>query len=51
MAYHYIKKRGEKYVIVNKEGKVISTHATRAKAQASFRAMMSSKYGSKRGRR
>ena len=37
---HYIRKRGEKYVIISKRtGKTISTHTSRAKAEASFRAM------------
>lgn len=47
MAYRYIRKRKTGYVIVNKTGRVLSRHATRAKAQASFRAMEASKHGAK----
>jgi len=44
--YKYIKKRGDKWVIVQKgTGKVLSHHDTREKAEASFRAMMRSKHG------
>lgn len=43
----YIRKRASGYVIVNKSGKVLSRHATKAKAQASFRAMEASKHGVK----
>lgn len=36
----YIKKRGDRWVIVQKgTGRVLSRHSTKAKAQASFRAM------------
>jgi hypothetical protein len=46
MANHYIRRRGSQYVIVQKgTGKVLSRHATRAKAEASFRAMQASKHG------
>lgn len=46
MAYHYIRKRGSEYVIIQKgTGKVLSRHATRAKAEAAFRAMEASKHG------
>lgn len=42
----YIKKRGDKWVIVQKgTGRVLSTHDTREKAEASFRAMEMSKHG------
>jgi hypothetical protein len=49
VANHYIQKRADKYVIVQKgTGKVLSSHASKAKAQASFRAMEGSKHqGSK----
>lgn len=44
--YKYIKHRGDKWVIVQKgTGKVLSTHDTREKAIASFKAMMANKYG------
>lgn len=43
---HYIRKRGTKWVIVQKgTGRVLSRHDTRAKAEASFRAMEASKHG------
>ena len=43
---HYIRRRGSQWVIVqNGTGKVLSRHATRAKAEASFRAMEASKHG------
>lgn len=36
----YIKKRGDKFVVVQKgTGKTLSKHTSKAKAQASFRAM------------
>ena len=41
MANKYIKKQGDKYVIVNKQGKVLSRHDSKAKAEAAFRAMES----------
>jgi hypothetical protein len=42
----YIKKRGGKWVILQKgTGKVLSEHESKEKAEASFRAMMASKYG------
>lgn len=48
MAYKYIEKRGSKYVVLQKgTGKVLSTHATKAKAEASFRAMEGFKHGMK----
>ena len=41
----YIVKRGAKYVILQKgTGKVLSRHDTKAKAEASFRAMEWSKH-------
>lgn len=46
MANKYIRKRGGIYVIVDKDtGKVLSHHATKAKAEASFQAMEASKHG------
>jgi surface antigen len=46
MPNHYIRKRGDKWVIVQKgTGKVLSTHDTKAKAEASFRALEASKHG------
>ena len=43
----YIKERGGQYVIVQKgTGKVLSRHASLAKAKASFAAMEAHKYGS-----
>jgi hypothetical protein len=46
VANHYIKKRGDKWVIVQKgTGRVLSTHDSKAKAEASFRAMEASKHG------
>jgi len=49
MGSRYIVKRGNKYDILRKgTGKVLSKHATKAKAQASFRAMMASKYGKRK---
>jgi hypothetical protein len=45
---HYIKKRGGQWVIVQKgTGKVLSTHASKADAEASFRAMQASKHGAR----
>jgi hypothetical protein len=42
----YIHKQGDKWVIVQKgTGKVLSHHDTRAKAEASFRAMEMHKHG------
>ncbi len=44
--YKYVKKRGDKWVIIQKgTGKVLSTHDSREKAIASFKAMMMSKHG------
>ncbi len=44
--YKYIKKRGDKYVIIQKgTGKVLSTHDSKEKAIASFKAMEMSKHG------
>lgn len=40
----YIKKRGGKWVVVNKDDEVISTHDSKAKAKASFRGMEWSKH-------
>ena len=46
MANHYIRRRGSQWVIVQKgTGKVLSRHSSRAKAEASFRAMEASKHG------
>jgi hypothetical protein len=48
VANRYIRRRGGQYVIVQKgTGKVLSRHATRAKAAASFRAMEASKHGAR----
>ena len=45
--YQYIKERNGKWVILQKgTGKVLSTHDTREKAIASFKAMMAHKHGS-----
>lgn len=42
----YIKKRGSSWVILQKgTGKVLSRHATKADAEASFRAMEAAKHG------
>ena len=47
-ANKYIKKQGDEWVIVQKgTGKVLSHHDSEEKANASFRAMMESKHGSK----
>lgn len=35
----YIKKEGDKWVILNKSGEIISHHDTKEKAEESFRAM------------
>jgi len=44
--YQYIKKRGDKWVIIQKgTGKVLSHHDTREKAIAAFKAMMAHKHG------
>jgi|GEM_PF-4020446 len=44
--YQYIKERNGKWVIIQKgTGKVLSTHATREKAIAAFKAMMAHKHG------
>jgi hypothetical protein len=44
--YQYIKKRGDKWVIIQKgTGKVLSHHDTREKAISAFKAMMASKHG------
>lgn len=51
MANHYIRKRKNDYVIVNKQGRVISHHRTKALAEASFRAMEASKHGDKMRRK
>lgn len=48
MAYHYIDKQGNYYVVKQKStGRVLSRHRTRGKAQASFRAMEAAKHGAK----
>lgn len=48
MANPYIQKRGKSWVILQKgTGKVLSRHATKAKAEASFRAMEWSKHRAK----
>lgn len=45
MAYKYIKKRGAKFVVVQKgTGKVLSKHTSREKAEKAFDAMMASKH-------
>jgi len=45
-ANKYIEKRGDKWVIIQKDtGKVLSHHDSKEKAEASFRAMMQSKHG------
>lgn len=52
MANRYIKKQGTGWVIVQKgTGRVLSRHATRSKAEASFRAMEMSKHGGRMTRR
>jgi len=44
---HYIDKRGDKYVIVQKgTGKVLSTHDSKEGAEKAFRGMIYGKYGS-----
>jgi len=35
----YVEKRGDKWVVLNKDGKVISTHDSKEKAEGSFRAI------------
>lgn len=40
----YIKKQGDEWVVLNKEGEVISHHDSREKAEESFRAMEMNKY-------
>lgn len=48
LANNYIEKRGDSWVILQKgTGKVLSHHDSKEKAEASFRAMMQSKHGSK----
>lgn len=44
MPYTIVKRKTDDYVL-KKEGKVISHHKTRAKAQASIRAIEASKHG------
>ena len=44
MANRYIRKRVNGWVIVNRTGRVLSRHSSKAKAQASFRAMEWSKH-------
>ena len=41
----FIKKQGDKWVIKNKAGKILSHHDTLAKAQASFRTIEANKHG------
>lgn len=49
MANKYIHKSGKQYVITQKgTGKILSHHASRAKAAASFRAMEWAKHRGKR---
>lgn len=40
----YIKKQGDKWVVLNKSGEVISHHDTKEKAEESFRAMEMNKH-------
>jgi hypothetical protein len=40
----YIEERDGKWVVLNKQGDVISTHDSKAKAKASFRGMEWSKH-------
>lgn len=51
MANQYIEKRGSKWVILNKAGRVLSHHATKKKAEESFAAMMSNKHKARIRRR
>lgn len=44
MANSYIQRRGDKWVVLNKAGQVISRHTTKEKAESSFRAMEASKH-------
>jgi hypothetical protein len=44
-ANQYVKKQGDKWVVLNKEGKVLSHHDSKEKADASFSAMMANKHG------
>ena len=49
VANQYVEKRGDKWVVTQKgTGKVLSTHDTKEKAEASFRAMMVNKHGGSR---
>lgn len=41
----YIHKQGNKWVVVDKQGKVLSHHDSREKAEESFRAMEMHKHG------
>lgn len=50
MANQYIKKRGDRWVILNKSGKVLSRHATEEKAEKSFAAMMMNMHRRRRRR-
>ena len=43
-ANQYIKHQGGKWVILNKEGKVLSHHDSKDKAEAAFAAMMANKH-------
>ena len=43
-ANQYIKHQGGKWVILNKEGKVLSHHDSKEKAEAAFSAMMANKH-------
>ena len=46
IANQYIKHQGDSWVILNKQGKVLSHHDSKEKAEASFSAMMANKHGS-----
>ena len=51
VANQYVEKRGDKWVVTQKgTGKVLSTHDTKEKAEASFQAMMINKHGGSRKR-
>ena len=41
---YYVRKRGDKWVVVSKEGKVLGEHATEAEANAQLRAVEANKY-------
>jgi|CryBogDrversion2_4_1035264.scaffolds.fasta_scaffold03893_2 hypothetical protein len=44
-ANQYVKQQGDKWVVLNKEGDVLSHHDSKEKADASFSAMMANKHG------